>query len=50
MYLPDREYLLFESPLEAIAATAGIGHGQTANLAWSANQAWCAWVSEIDLT
>lgn len=46
--LPDREYLLFSGPVEAITATADIGHGQTANLAWPADHAWCV-ASEIDL-
>jgi hypothetical protein len=46
--LPGREYLLYEGPVEAITATAGFGHGQSANLAWPADQAWCL-ASEIDL-
>ena len=47
--LPDREYLLYTGPVEAITATAEIGHGQTANLAWPADRAWCV-ASELDLT
>ena len=46
--LPVREYLLYSGPVEAISATAEIGHGQTANLAWPADHAWCV-ASEIDL-
>jgi len=46
--LPGREYLLYEGPVEAITATASLGHGQTANLAWPADHAWCL-ASEIDL-
>jgi hypothetical protein len=46
--LPEREYLLYEGPVEAITATAGIGRGQTANLGWPADRAWCV-ASEIDL-
>jgi hypothetical protein len=46
--LPGREYLLYEGPVEAITATASLGHGPTANLAWPADHAWCL-ASEIDL-
>jgi hypothetical protein len=46
--LPHREYLLYEGPVEAITATADFGHGQTANLAWPADHAWCL-ATEIDL-
>lgn len=46
--LPGREYLLYEGPVEAVTATAGVGDGQTANLAWPADHAWCL-ASEIDL-
>jgi hypothetical protein len=46
--LPNREYLLYEGPVEPITATASLGHGQTANLAWPADHAWCL-ASEIDL-
>jgi len=46
--LPHREYLLYEGPVEAITATASLGHGQTANLAWPADHVWCL-ASEIDL-
>jgi hypothetical protein len=46
--LPGRGYLLYEGPVEAITATAGLDHGQTANLAWPADQAWCL-AMEIDL-
>ncbi len=46
--LPNREYLLYTGPVEAITSTAAIGHGQTANLAWPVDHAWCV-ASEIDL-
>jgi len=39
---------VYEGPVEAITATAGMGDGQTANLAWPADHAWCV-ASEIDL-
>lgn len=47
--LPAREHFLYTGPVEAITAPAGIGRGQTANLAWPADHAWCL-ASEIDLT
>jgi hypothetical protein len=46
--LPGREYLLYCGPVEAMTATADLGRGQTANLAWPADRAWCVG-SEIDL-
>ncbi|MDA8038287.1 MAG: hypothetical protein M0Z69_03850 [Actinomycetota bacterium] len=46
--LPGRDYLLYTGPVEAITAPVEIGHGQTANLAWPADRAWCV-ASEIDL-
>ena len=46
--LPGRDYLLYTGPVEAITAPVEIGHGQTANLAWPADHAWCV-ASEIDL-
>ncbi|MCL4414132.1 MAG: hypothetical protein M1522_05180 [Actinobacteria bacterium] len=46
--LPARDYLLYCGPTEAITAPLDIGHGQTANLAWPADHAWCV-ASEIDL-
>lgn len=46
--LPERDYLLYTGPVEAITAPAEIGHGQCANLAWPADHAWCV-ASEIDL-
>jgi len=46
--LPGRDYLLYNGPVEAITAPADIGHGQTANLTWPADHAWCV-ASEIDL-
>lgn len=49
VHLPHREYWLYTGPVEAITATAQLGHGQTANLAWPADQAWSV-ASEIDLT
>jgi len=48
VHLPGRDYLLYTGPTEAISAPAEIGHGQTANLAWPADHAWCV-ASEIDL-
>lgn len=47
--LPDREYWLYTGPVEAITAPAVLGRGQTANLAWPADHAFCV-ASEIDLT
>ncbi|MGH9101648.1 MAG: hypothetical protein ACRDYD_01475 [Acidimicrobiales bacterium] len=47
--LPQREYLLYTGPVEAITAPTGLDRGQTANLAWPADRAWCV-ASEIDLT
>jgi hypothetical protein len=46
--LPGREYLLYCGPVEAMTATADLGRGQTANLAWPEDRAWCVG-SEIDL-
>jgi hypothetical protein len=46
--LPNRDYLLYTGPVEAITASADMGYGQTANLAWPADRAWCV-ASEIDL-
>ncbi|MDA8372821.1 MAG: hypothetical protein M0Z91_00960 [Actinomycetota bacterium] len=46
--LPERDYLLYTGPVEAITAPVEIGDGQTANLAWPADHAWCV-ASEIDL-
>lgn len=46
--LPGRDYLLYTGPVEALTAPAGIGAGQTANLAWPADHAWFV-ASEIDL-
>jgi hypothetical protein len=48
--LPNREYLLYQGPAEAVTATAGIpdSRGQCANLCWPADHAWCV-ASEIDL-
>ncbi len=46
--LPEREYLLYTGPVEALTAPVASAHGQTANLAWPPDHAWCV-VSEIDL-
>ena len=48
--LPNREYLLYQGPAEAVTATAGVhdSQGQCANLWWPADHAWCV-ASEIDL-
>lgn len=48
VHLPGRDHLLYAGPVEAIAAPAGLGHGQTANLAWPKDRAWCV-ASEVDL-
>jgi hypothetical protein len=47
--LPHRDYLLYSGPVEAAVATAAVaGDGQTANLWWPRDRAWCA-ATEIDL-
>lgn len=46
--LPGRDHLLYTGPAEAITAPVDIGRGQTANLAWPEDHAWCI-ASEIDL-
>ena len=47
--LPNRDYLLYAGPVEAVAAVAPIsGMGQTPNLWWPADRAWCV-ATEIDL-
>ena len=48
LQLPERDYLCYAGPVEAITATAGLGGDQTANLAWLADRAWFVG-SEIDL-
>jgi hypothetical protein len=49
VHLPNRDYLLYRGPVEAVAAVAPIsGIDQTANLWWPADRAWCV-ASEIDL-
>jgi hypothetical protein len=49
VHLPNRDYLLYGGPVEAVAAlTRGAGIDQTPNLWWPADHAWCA-ASEIDL-
>ncbi|HEY2442506.1 MAG TPA: hypothetical protein VGI31_05190 [Streptosporangiaceae bacterium] len=45
--LPGRDYLLYTGPIDAALAFAG-SHGQTPNLWWPADRAWCV-ASEIDL-
>jgi hypothetical protein len=46
--LPGRDYLLYTGPADAALAFAG-SPGQTPNLWWPANRAWCV-ASEIDLS
>ena len=47
--LPNRNYLLYAGPVEAVTAIAPLSGGhQTANLWWPADRAWCV-ASEIDL-
>jgi hypothetical protein len=47
--LPNRNYLLYAGPVAAVTAVAPLsGDGQTANLWWPADRAWCV-ASEIDL-
>lgn len=47
--LPGRDYLLYAGPVEAVTATAELsGAGQTPNLWWPADRAWCV-ATEIDL-
>ncbi|MBO0770405.1 MAG: hypothetical protein J2P35_02995 [Actinobacteria bacterium] len=47
--LPNRDYLLYTGPVEAVAAVAPLsGAGQTPNLWWPADHAWCV-STEIDL-
>jgi hypothetical protein len=45
--LPGRDYLLYTGPIDAALAFAG-STGQTPNLWWPADRAWCV-ASEIDL-
>jgi hypothetical protein len=47
--LPQREYLLYTGPVEAVTAVAPLSsRGQTPNLWWPADRAWCV-ATEIDL-
>lgn len=49
VWLPNRDYLLYAGPVEAVTAIAPLsGDDQTANLWWPADRAWCV-ASEIDL-
>ncbi len=48
LHLPNRDYLCYTGPVEAIIAPANLGRDQTANLAWPADRAWFV-ASEIDL-
>ena len=45
--MPQRDYLLYEGPIEAALADIG-GWGQTPQLWWPKDRAWCV-ASEIDL-
>lgn len=47
--LPHREYWLYTGGVEAIVVPAAVGHGQSANLAWPTDRAWCV-ATEIDLS
>jgi len=46
--LPGRDYLLYTGPVDAALAFAG-SPGQTPNLWWPADRAWCV-ASEVDLS
>jgi hypothetical protein len=47
--LPNRDYLVYAGPVEAVTAVAPLsGLGQTPNLWWPADRAWCV-ATEIDL-
>jgi hypothetical protein len=49
VHLPNRDYLLYAGPAEAVAATASLSVGeQTPNLWWPADRAWCV-ATEIGL-
>jgi hypothetical protein len=49
VHLPNRDYLLYTGPAEAVLATGPLsGNDQTANLWWPDDRAWCV-ASEIDL-
>jgi hypothetical protein len=49
VHLPERDYLLYTGPAEAVLAAGPLsGDDQTANLWWPADRAWCV-ASEIDL-
>lgn len=48
-HLPERDYLCYTGPVEAISAPAVlVGDGQCANLCWPADRSWCV-ASEVDL-
>src|SRR5262249_60618897 len=47
--LPNRDYLLYTGPAEAVLTTDPLpGAAQAANLWWPADRAWCV-ASEVDL-
>jgi len=47
--LPNRDYLLYCGPVEAVLATVPLaGQGQTPNLWWPSDRSWCVG-TEIDL-
>ena len=47
--LPDRDYLLYAGPVEAVTAVAALSDSEhTPNLWWPADHAWCV-ATEIDL-
>ena len=49
VHLPQRDYLLYAGPIDAASTTTLFGEwGQTPNLWWPEDRAWCV-ASEIDL-
>jgi len=49
VHLPNRDYLLYSGPVEAVMATVPLANsGQTPNLWWPSDHSWCV-ATEIDL-
>ena len=49
VHLPNRDYLLYFGPTEAVTASLSLADsGQTPNLWWPEDRAWCV-ATEIDL-
>lgn len=49
VHLPNRDYLLYDGPVEAVTATVSLTPlEQTPNLWWPSDRAWCV-ATEIDL-